>query len=141
MIIIKIDLEQNKPFDMYFYISIFLCFCHFSSWGQQLKIFETPNYAWEKKAIKWIHEILTRRKFATTKNPWGKIWNHGYSPVPKNSPPPAYQFFDFLSPSRPPPPPLFLFGLLSPSPLINFPDYVLQIFQRSLKRIVLFAKL
>ena len=124
---------------MYFYISIFLCFCHFSSWGQQLKIFETRNYAWEKKAIKWIHEILTRRKFTTTKNPRGKTWNHGHSPVPNNRPPPGLLIFLFFV--APPPPPTFLIWTPPPSPLINFPYYVLQIFQRSLKRIVLFAKL
>ena len=37
-----------------------------------------------------------------------------------------------------------LFGTLPPAPpprLINFPDFVLQIFQKLLKRIVVFAKL
>ena len=40
------------------------------------------------------------------------------------------------------PPRLLVFVFfVGPPPLINFPDFVLQIFQRLLKRIVLFAKL
>ena len=46
----------------------------------------------------------------------------------------------FLIFCRKPPPP-FVFGPPCPLPLINFPDFVLQIFQRLLKPIVLFVKL
>ena len=53
-----------------------------------------------------------------------------YSPVPNNSPsPPRLLILGFFV------------GPLPPLSLINFPDFVLQIFQRLLKRIVLFAKL
>ena len=52
-----------------------------------------------------------------------------YSPVRNNSPP-AYQFLDFFVG---PPSPLPYLHL---PPLINFPDFVLQIFQRLLKQIV-----
>ena len=49
----------------------------------------------------------------------------------------AYVFLDFLSELLP-----FLIWTPPPPPsLINFPDFVLQTFQRLLKRIVLFAKL
>ena len=47
--------------------------------------------------------------------------------------PPAYQSLDFLSDAP--------FLVLTPPPLIDFPDFVLQIFQRLLKQIVLFEKL
>ena len=46
--------------------------------------------------------------------------------------PPAYQSLDFLLDAP--------FLVLTP-PLIDFPDFVLQIFQRLLKQIVLFEKL
>ena len=56
-----------------------------------------------------------------------------YSPVLNNSPPRLLNFGFFVGPL----PPL---SYLDP-PFINFPGFVLQIFQRLLKRIVLFAKL
>ena len=53
-----------------------------------------------------------------------------------SSPPPSLLIFGFFV--GPP----FLFGSHLPSPpLINFPDFVLHIFQRLLKRTVLLAKL
>ena len=59
-----------------------------------------------------------------------------YPPVPNNSPPVINLLF-FVASS----PPHFLFGP-PPSPrLIIFPDFVLEIFQRFLKLIILFAKL
>ena len=60
-----------------------------------------------------------------------------YSPVPNNSPPHRLLIFVFFVGRSP-----FLFGPPPhPPPLINFPDFVLQIFQRFLKPIILFAKL
>ena len=55
------------------------------------------------------------------------------STVPNNSPPSLIDFWIFCRT----PPPHFLFR----TPLINFTAFVLQIFQRFLKRSVLFAKL
>ena len=55
-----------------------------------------------------------------------------YSPVPNNSPLCLLRFGFFLDTS-------FLFGH-PPQPQIEFPDFVLQIFQRVLKWIVLFLK-
>ena len=53
-----------------------------------------------------------------------------YSPVPNNGPPPLINFWIFSGP--------LLSYLDPPSPLLNnFRDFVLQIFQRLLKRIVL----
>ena len=60
-----------------------------------------------------------------------------YSSVPNNSPP-LINFWILLEPA---PPPRFLFGPPPPPPIINFPDFGLQIFQRLLKLIALFAKL
>ena len=54
-----------------------------------------------------------------------------YSPVPNKSPPPLLIFEFFVETP---------FLIWNP-PLIDFPDIVLQIFQRLLKQIVLFAKL
>ena len=51
-----------------------------------------------------------------------------YSSVPNISPP-AYWFLNFCR--------TLLSYLDAPSPVINFPDFVLQIFQRLLKRIAL----
>ena len=63
-------------------------------------------------------------------------WRHTerkqYSPVPNNSPRPTLKTFSIFF--RTP------LSYLDP-PLINFPDFVLQIFQRLLKPIVLFVKL
>ena len=62
-----------------------------------------------------------------------------YSPVPNNSPPRLFIFGFFVGPPHPPPHPPLL-SYLDP-PFINFPGFVLQVFQRLLKRIVLFTKL
>ena len=60
-----------------------------------------------------------------------------YPPVPNNSPPVINLLF-FVASSPPP------ISYLDPPPsprLIIFPDFVLEIFQRFLKLIILFAKL
>ena len=61
-----------------------------------------------------------------------RIASEQYSPVPSNSCPVYYFFWFFVGHS------LFLFR--PPSPPLNFPDFVLQIFERLLKPIVLFQK-
>ena len=57
-----------------------------------------------------------------------------YSPVPNNSLP-AYQFLCFFVG------PHFLIWTPPPLPVINFPHFLLKIFQRFLKLIILFANL
>ena len=54
------------------------------------------------------------------------------SQISNNSPPFLINFWIFYRIPRSP----FSFIILTPPPLINFPDFVLQIFQRLLKRIV-----
>ena len=58
--------------------------------------------------------------------------NNKYSPVPNNSPPTCLIIFGIFVGSP---------FLIWTTPLINFPGFVLQIFQRLLKRILLFAKM
>ena len=68
---------------------------------------------------------------------WSKVkysTSIAYSPVPNNSPPRLQSFGFYVRPS------LSYLDPTNPS-LINFPNFVLQIFQRLLKPIVLLAKL
>ena len=67
-----------------------------------------------------------------------------YSPGPnKIPPPPRLLIFGFFvgTPSTPRPSHLSYLEPLTYLPVINFPDFVLQIFQRLVEPIVLFAKM
>ena len=126
-----INLKENVFILLIWYLS------HKKTGSMRRKIFLVRN------CVHFTSNLLvqTREKliFVTVKNYlyWSKVkysTSTAYSPVPNNSPPRLQSFGFYVRPS------LSYLDPTNPS-LINFPNFVLQIFQRLLKPIVLLAKL